>query len=72
MSTSSVLHPAVGRLPHEPRRIAFQTVLGDFDLMKIIMEFYDFYSNNTLTQLVLLWQNLNVTRSVEQASVHSE
>ena len=63
MSTSSsVLHPAVGRLPREPRRIVFQTVLGDFDLMKIIMDFYDFYSNNTLVQLVLLWQNLNVSR----------
>ena len=61
-ATPFVVHPAVDRLPREPRRIAFQTVLGDFDFMKIIMDHYDFYSNNTLSQLVPLWQSLNISR----------
>ena len=65
MSTNSfVVHSAIDRLPREPRRIVFQTVLADYCLMKIIMDLYDFYSNNTLVQLVLLWQNLNVSRLV--------
>ena len=56
------IHPAVDRLPQESRRVAFQTVLGDFDLIKTIMDFYEFYSNGTLPQLVLLWQQLNIAR----------
>ena len=63
-TTSFVVHPAIDRLPCEARRVVFQTVLADFDLMKTIMEFYEFYSNNTLSQLVLLWQNLNLSRLV--------
>ena len=63
-TTSFVVHPAVDRLPRETRCVVFQMVLADFDLMKTIMEFYEFYSNNTLSQLVLLWQNLNVSRLV--------
>ena len=63
-ATSFVVHPATDRLPCEARRVVFQTVLADFDLMKTIMEFYEFYSNNTLSQLVLLWQNLNLSRLV--------
>ena len=63
-TTLFVVHPAINCLPREARRVAFQTVLANFDLMKIIMELYEFYSNNTLSQLVLLWQNLNLSRLV--------
>ena len=56
------IYPSTDRLPRESRRVAFQTVLGDFDLMKTIAESYEYYSNNTLPQLVLLWQHLNVSR----------
>ena len=63
-STSFVLHPAIGRLPCEPRHIVYQTILADYDLLKSIMDFYEFYSNGTLPQLILLWQHLNVSRLV--------
>ena len=63
-TTPFVIHPAIDRLPQEPRRVVFQTVLADYNLMKTIMDLYDFYSNNTLVQLVLLWQHLNVSRLV--------
>ena len=36
-TTSFVIHPAIDRLPREARRVVFQTVLTDFDLMKTIM-----------------------------------
>ena len=62
--TSLPVYPAINRLPRESRRVVFQTILADFDLMKTIMELYEFYSNNTLSQLVLLWQHLNIARLV--------
>ena len=63
-TTALTVYPAIDCLPREVRCVVFQTVLADFDLMKIIMDFYEFHSNNTLPQLVLLWQHLNVTRLV--------
>ena len=63
-TTTFTVYPAIDRLPREQRRIVFQTVLADYNLMKVIMDLYDFYSNNTLVQLVLLWQHMNVSRLV--------
>ena len=68
-TTSFVVHPAIDHLPREACRVVFQTVLADFDLMKIIMEFYEFYSNNVTVFLLSCITLVTLTRSTFPSTV---